>query len=76
MVDELGRVYGHAARHAGAGERPAPLGLIAHMDTAPDASGENVRPQIHEDYDGERLSRCPPPARCWTAERVPVPARD
>ena len=26
------------------------------MDTADDASGENVRPQIHENYDGEAVT--------------------
>lgn len=29
-----------------------PFGLIAHLDTSPDSSGENVKPQIHRDYDG------------------------
>lgn len=29
-----------------------PLGLIAHMDTAPDASGTDVRPWVLENYDG------------------------
>ncbi|WP_394251610.1 peptidase T [Vibrio profundi] len=29
-----------------------PIGFIAHMDTAPDASGKNVRPQIISDYQG------------------------
>ena len=28
------------------------LGFIAHMDTAPGTSGENVQPQLHENYDG------------------------
>lgn len=28
------------------------LGLIAHMDTSPDASGKNVKPRIVEQYDG------------------------
>lgn len=28
------------------------IGFIAHMDTAPDFSGENVNPQIIENYDG------------------------
>ena len=28
------------------------LGLIAHMDTAPDLTGKDVRPQIVRDYDG------------------------
>ena len=29
-----------------------PLGLIAHMDTAPDAPGSNVRPWVLYNYDG------------------------
>ncbi|ANW26084.1 peptidase T [Vibrio coralliilyticus] len=28
------------------------IGFVAHMDTAPDASGKNVKPQIVEDYQG------------------------
>lgn len=29
------------------------IGFIAHMDTAPDASGANVKPQLIENYNGE-----------------------
>ena len=29
-----------------------PIGLIAHIDTAPDASGENVKPWVLENYQG------------------------
>ncbi len=31
------------------------LALIAHMDTSPDASGENVLPRIIENYDGKDI---------------------
>lgn len=31
------------------------IGLIAHMDTAPDFSGENVKPQIIEKYNGKDI---------------------
>ena len=31
------------------------LGFIAHMDTAPDFSGENVNPIIEENYNGEDI---------------------
>ena len=31
------------------------IGFIAHMDTSPDASGKNVKPQIIPDYDGKDL---------------------
>lgn len=34
-------------------ENKKAVGLIAHMDTAPDYSGENVKPQIISDYDGK-----------------------
>ena len=34
-------------------DRKVPVvGFIAHVDTSPDASGANVRPQIIENYDG------------------------
>jgi tripeptide aminopeptidase len=34
-------------------EREAPVvGFLAHMDTSPDLSGENVNPQFLENYDG------------------------
>ena len=31
------------------------VGLIAHVDTSPDAPGENVSPQVWRDYDGGEL---------------------
>ncbi|MFQ6092828.1 MAG: peptidase T [bacterium] len=34
-------------------ERKIPtIGLICHMDTSPDVSGEDVKPQIHKNYQG------------------------
>ncbi len=32
-----------------------PFGLIAHLDTAPDASGTDVKPWIYEKYDGNAV---------------------
>ena len=53
-VDE--HCYVYATLPATPGQKNAkPLGFIAHMDTADDASGENVQPQIHENYDGEAV---------------------
>ena len=51
FVDEHCYVYGSIPATKGCEKKPA-LGLIAHMDTAPDASGENVKPILHENYDG------------------------
>lgn len=31
------------------------IGLMAHVDTASDVSGTDVKPQIHEDYDGKSI---------------------
>lgn len=45
-------VYGLLPATKGYGEKAA-VGFISHMDTAPDFSGENVKPQILSDYDGK-----------------------
>jgi tripeptide aminopeptidase len=36
------------------GSGPA-VGLIAHMDTSPDAPGDGVEPIVHRDYDGSTI---------------------
>ncbi len=45
VMDKMGYVYAHLPATSGCEDKPV-LGLIAHMDTAPDASGANVRPRI------------------------------
>ena len=50
-VDEHCYVYGHIPATRGYESRQK-LGFIAHMDTAPDFSGKDVKPQIIPDYDG------------------------
>ena len=52
-LDEYGYVMGRIPSNV-AGDVPA-VGFIAHVDTAPDASGENVKPQIIKDYDGSDI---------------------
>ena len=49
-LDEYGYVMGSIPSNAGEG-LPA-VGFIAHVDTAPDASGANIKPQIIKNYDG------------------------
>ncbi len=34
------------------------IGLLAHVDTSPEAPGENVRPVIHPDWDGTPIELC------------------
>ena len=53
-VDE--HCYVYATLPATPGQESAkPLGFISHMDTTDDASGENVNPQIHPNYDGGKV---------------------
>ena len=51
FVDEHAYVYGFLPATPGCEDRPC-IGFNAHLDTIPDFPGENVRPQIHENYDG------------------------
>ncbi|MBO4758202.1 MAG: peptidase T [Bacteroidales bacterium] len=49
-LDEYGYVMGTIPSNIDA---PVPaVGFIAHVDTAPDASGKDVKPQIIKNYDG------------------------
>ena len=49
-IDEFGYVYGTVKGNI---DKKVPtVGFISHMDTAPDMSGRNVKPQIVENYDG------------------------
>ena len=50
-VDDMCYVYATLPATEGY-ENAVKLGFIAHMDTAPDFSGENVKPRIIENYDG------------------------
>ena len=53
-VDENCYVYGSIPATPGYEDKPA-IGLIAHLDTAPDFCGEHVNPQIHRNYSGEDI---------------------
>ena len=44
VLDEFGRVYGHLPATPGQESLPV-YGLIAHMDTSPDASGADIKPR-------------------------------
>ncbi len=54
-VDEHCYVYGSLPAAPGCEKAPK-IGLIAHMDTAPDFCGENVHPVLIENYDGEDVA--------------------
>jgi len=50
-MDENGYIYGTVKGNADA----PTVGFIAHMDTSPDMSGNNVKPRIIYDYDGSDI---------------------
>ena len=53
-IDKYG--YAMGTIPATKGKEGAPvIGFLAHVDTSPDMSGENVRPRIIESYDGEDI---------------------
>ena len=54
MLSDTCYVYGLLPATSGMEHKKA-IGLIAHMDTAPDFSGENVKPQIVPEYDGQDI---------------------
>ncbi|MCI5678455.1 MAG: peptidase T [Bacteroidales bacterium] len=52
FVDQYGYV---TATLPGTMQDAPTIGFIAHMDTSPDASGENILPNIVENYDGGNI---------------------
>lgn len=55
-MDESGYVYAGLAGIPREGRQSdVTLGLLAHLDTSPDASGKDVKPIIHSNYQGEIL---------------------
>ena len=49
-LDEYGYVM--ATIPSNAGKNIPPIGFISHVDTSPDASGADIKPQIIRNYDG------------------------
>lgn len=51
-LDVSGIVYGSIEATT---EGKDTIGFIAHMDTSPDASGKDVKPQLIKNYDGDKI---------------------
>jgi len=51
-LDPAGTLY---ASLPGTGSGSTVIGLLAHVDTAPDSPGENVSPVLHGDWDGRKI---------------------
>lgn len=52
-IDEHGYIMAYVPANR-QGNEPV-IGFIAHYDTSPDFNGENVKPQVWENYDGQDL---------------------
>jgi tripeptide aminopeptidase len=53
-------------------DTPAPtIGLLAHVDTAPQFSGKDVRPVVHRNYDGGDIVLPDDPAMILSPEALP-----
>jgi tripeptide aminopeptidase len=48
------------------------VGLVAHMDTSPDESGSNVKPQVVRNYDGSDIVLPGDPRKVLRAEENPI----
>ncbi len=55
IQDEFGFVYAYLPPSRGF-EKVKTIGLLAHLDTSPAASGKDVKPVIHRDYDGKEIT--------------------
>lgn len=53
-MDEHGYVMATIPANTGKADVPV-VGFIAHMDTSPDVTGENVKPVLHENYDAKDI---------------------
>ncbi len=52
LHDDNGYVYATLPA-LGAGTAAPPVALFAHLDTSPDAPGDNVKPMVHGPFDGQ-----------------------
>jgi tripeptide aminopeptidase len=68
-LDVHGCVYATLPASPGAGGEL--LALLAHMDTSPSEPGENVRPVLHENYDGGAITFLDDPALVLSPEDSP-----
>ncbi|MGL5633513.1 MAG: peptidase T [Sarcina sp.] len=53
-IDEFGYVYATLPANTENNNIPT-IGFVSHMDTAPDMSGKDVKPQIIENYQGQDI---------------------
>ena len=71
-VSEFGIVYATVPGNLADNSKVPVVGFIAHMDTSPAVSGENVNPIIHKNYQGGDITLPKDPAQVITVAKNPV----
>jgi tripeptide aminopeptidase len=71
-VSEFGIVYATVPGNLGDNSKVPVIGFIAHMDTSPAVSGENVNAVIHKNYQGGDIVLPKDPTQVITVAKNPV----
>jgi len=71
-VSEFGIVYAMVPGNLADNSKVPVIGFIAHMDTSPAVSGENVNPVIHKNYQGGDITLPKDPTQVITVAKNPV----
>src|SRR5690349_24717448 len=71
-VSEFGIVYGTVPGNLADNSKVPVIGFIAHMDTSPAVSGENVNPIIHKNYQGGDIVLPNDKTQVLTVEKKPL----
>ncbi len=69
-MDEWGYVFGTLENNTDNKDLPT-ICFCAHMDTAPDCSGTNVKPIVHKNYDGNPITLPDDKTQVITTEKHP-----
>ena len=71
-VSEFGIVYAMIPGNLADNSKVPVIGFIAHMDTSPAVSGENVNPIIHKNYQGGDIVLAKDPTQVITVAKNPL----
>ena len=71
-VSEFGIVYATVPGNLPDNSKVPVVGFIAHMDTSPAVSGENVNPIVHKNYQGGDIVLPKDPTQIISVEKNPV----
>jgi len=71
-VSEFGIVYATVPGNLADNSKVPVVGFIAHMDTSPAVSGENVNPIIHKNYQGGDITLPKDPTQVISVAKNPV----